>query len=246
MTNYGQILEYAGTRLPAYGIGGLLSPTPPPPPPALTMPFVVGARSDLSDYPLGTQAGDFCLFVCETANQAITLGGSWTELPNSPRGVGISGAVNATRVTAFAGFWDGVEACPTFNVGILDHEVSAVVAIRGVDPANPYNYTQFGTIHNGFPTIVVAGNTTTTDECLIVFIHSTVSSAANFFSNWSNPDLSALGLTVESTTVVGNGGGIYVASGGKATAGPHGDTTVDTVSVGQTVCCPIALNPVPV
>jgi hypothetical protein len=63
------------------------------------------------------------------------------------------------------------------------------------------------------------------------------------FSAWANGNLTNVTELIDNTTSQGNGGGIGIATGGKATAGAYGTTTVTVGTSAKNGMMSIALKP---
>ncbi len=77
---------------------------------------------------------DILLLFLETANQAISIsnqnGGTWTQVTNSPQGVGTAGGTSATRLTVFWSRYNGTQGAPTTtDSGLCRRINSAIVPV---------------------------------------------------------------------------------------------------------------------
>jgi hypothetical protein len=182
--------------------------------------------------PAGIQADDILLLVLETMNQAITIananGGTWAELPASPQGEPGTGDLQATRLTTFWSRYNGTQGDPTTDDS-GDHQVGVITAFRGCETSgNPWNVIAGNTVTNPVATVVkaVPGATTTVADCLVVLlVADNVDGTGARHTSWVNADLANILERADNGTADGNGGGVGVATGEKATAGAYGTTT---------------------
>jgi len=201
-------------------------------------PTFVAAGSVASSYnaitpalPGGIATNDILLLFLETANQAISIsnqnGGTWTEVTNSPQSVG-SGS-SATRITVFWSRYNGTQGAPTTSDS-GDHQAGRIIAIRGATTSgDPWNVTAGGVEATADTSGSIPGGTTTVANCLVVGAIATSLPDANGTSNfsaWANADLTSVTERTDNTRNSGNGGGLGIATGVKATAGAYTTTGV--------------------
>jgi Peptidase family C25/Propeptide_C25/Concanavalin A-like lectin/glucanases superfamily/Domain of unknown function (DUF2341) len=202
--------------------------------------------------PAGRQTNDILLLFVESANQAISIsnqnGGTWTEAPDSPQGVGAAPPTDpATRLAVFWSRYNGTQGNPTVaDPG--DHAAGIIIAIRGcIASGDPFDVTAGGTDGVSDTSGTIPGGTTSEDNTLVVVaITSSADATGSEFSGWSNADLANLTEQVDNLTTQGNGGGIGVATGEKATAGSYGATSVTLAHAVYKAMWTGALRPVPV
>jgi hypothetical protein len=200
--------------------------------------------------PSGLQANDILLLFVETANQAISItnhnGGTWTEVTGSPQGTGTAGGTAATCLTAFWSRYNGTQGSPSLSDS-GNHQIARMIAIRGATTSgNPWDVTAGGVEATSDTSGSIPGATTTVANTLVVAAIATALPDANStakFSGWSNADLSSLTERTDNTSNVGNGGGLAIATGGKAAAGAYGATAVTLVNAAQKGMMSIAIKP---
>jgi hypothetical protein len=200
--------------------------------------------------PAGLQANDILLLFVETANQAISItnqnGGTWTQVTNSPQGTGTAGGTAATRLTVFWSRYNGTQGAPTVSDS-GNHQLGRMIAIRGATTSgNPWDVTAGGVDATSNTTGSIPGATTTVANTLVVVAIATslpdATGTANF-SSWTNANLSSLTERTDNTVIAGNGGGLGIATGGKATAGAYGATAVTLANSATKGMMSIALKP---
>jgi hypothetical protein len=194
--------------------------------------------------PAGIAANDILLLFLETANQAISIsnqnGGTWTEVTNSPQGTG------ATRLTVFWSRYNGTQGVPTASDS-GDHQTGRIIAIRGATTSgNPWDVTAGGVESTSDTSGSIPGATTTVANTLVVAAIATdlpdATGTANF-SAWTNANLTSVTERTDNTSKSGNGGGLGIATGVKATAGAYGNTTVTAATSAVKGMMSIALKP---
>lgn len=211
-----------------------------------------GAGTISPGMPASISTNDILLMFAETAGQAITVsgagGGTWTEVTNSPQSVGASPPTDpSTRLTCFWSRYDGSQTAPTLSDS-GNHQVGRIFAFRGCETSgNPWNITSGGTEATSDTSISATGTTTTLNNCLVVIAVTTSGDAGvngtAEFSSWTNTDLSNVTEIGDNMATAGNGGGLGVATGQKATAGAYGATTVTCATAGYHAFMTIALRP---
>jgi len=201
--------------------------------------------------PSGIATGDILLLFLETTNQAISIanqnGGTWTEVTGSPQGTGTAGTgTYATRLTVFWSRYNGTQGNPTTSDS-GNHQLGRMVAFRGVvTSGNPWDVTA-----GGVDTVVdtsgsIPGATTTVANTLIVAAIASGLPDADITTNysaWTNGNLTNVTELTDDTTTAGNGGGLRIATGEKATAGAYGNTTVTIGTAARNGMMSIALKP---
>jgi hypothetical protein len=179
----------------------------------------------------GHQTNDIALDVYESANEAVVLGtnpDSFAETADSPQGTGVApGTPNtATRLTAF---WcratsSAMQAYQATDAG--DHILACQLLIRGcATTGNPFDVTAGDTAASA-TAVSIPGDTTTEADCLIVaIVVNATDSTTPQVSGWANASLTNFLERFNDQSGSGNGGGIAIASGSKATAGAYDATT---------------------
>src|SRR3989338_4654894 len=197
--------------------------------------------------PAGVLQNDILLLFLETANEAVTVSGgseTWTEVTSSPQGTGALG----TRLTVF---WarasqDAPTPPPTSDSG--DHQIGVILAFRGaITSGNPWDVTAGGIEATSDTSGAIPGATTTVADTLIVAAIATDLPDANGtanFSAWANANLTSVTEQFDVTRNAGNGGGLGIATGVKATAGAYGNTTVTLANATVKGMLSIALKPI--
>ncbi|OGA41330.1 MAG: hypothetical protein A3G26_10940 [Betaproteobacteria bacterium RIFCSPLOWO2_12_FULL_65_110] len=184
------------------------------------------------------------LFVETTGGQAATLStpAGFVEVTNSPQATG--GGTNGTRITVF---WARATSTsmPTPTVGDPgNHAYARILTYRGVVvTGDPWDVTGGGVKGTASTSVTVTGVTTTVPNTLILqAVARDNDSAAGAFSAQANANLASIAERSDAGTTSGNGGGIGIWDGVKATAGATGDTTA-TVTSSVNAFLTIALKP---
>jgi len=200
--------------------------------------------------PAGIASNDILLLFVETANQACSIsnqnGGTWTAVTNSPQYTGTAGGTAATRLTVFWSRYNGTQGAPTVSDS-GNHQIGRMVALRGATTSgNPWDVTAGGVEATADTSGAIPGATTTVDKCLVVAAIATAlpdaTGTANF-SAWANANLTSVTERTDNTANAGNGGGLAIATGEKATAGVYGSTTVTCGSSTTKGMLSIAIKP---
>jgi hypothetical protein len=200
--------------------------------------------------PAGIATNDILLLFLETSNQAISIsnqnGGTWTAVTNSPQYCGTAAGTTGARLTVFWSRYNGTQGAPTASDS-GDHQMGRMIAIRGaVESGNPWNVTAGGTEAVSDTSGSIPGATTTVANTLVVTAIATslpdASSTAKF-SAWTNANLTSVAERTDNSVTAGNGGGLGIATGIKATAGAYGNTTVTLVNAAYKGMMSIAIKP---
>lgn len=200
--------------------------------------------------PEGLEVDDIVLFPIETANQAITIanqnGGTWTEAPSSPQGLGTGGAAAAVRITCFWTRWNGTQGAPTTSDS-GDHQTGLLLSFRGVKKTgDPFN-TSAGNTQGATTSASIPGGTTTVDGCMICAI-SACDRDANSTTNasaWANASLASITERVDQTFQAATGGGLAIATGIDDVAGTVNATTWTQAASANLAHLMLALEPEP-
>ena len=200
--------------------------------------------------PAGIATNDILLLFLETANQAISIsnqnGGTWAAVASSPQGTGTAGGTAATRLTAFWSRYNGTQGAPTTSDS-GDHQLGRIIALRGAATSgNPWDVTAGGVESTSDTSGSIPGATTTVANTLVVAAIATslpdASGTANL-SAWANANLTSVTERTDNTVTAGNGGGLGIATGGKATAGAYGSTAVTCATAATKGMMSSALKP---
>jgi len=183
--------------------------------------------------PSGIATNDILLLFLETSNQAISIsnqnGGTWTAVTNSPQYCGTAAGTTGARLTAFWSRYNGTQGAPTASDS-GDHQLGRIIAIRGaVASGNPWDVTAGGVEAVDDTSGSIPGATTTVADTLVVTAIATSlpdASSTSKFSGWTNANLTSLTERTDNSVKDGNGGGLAIATGVKATAGAYGNTAV--------------------
>jgi len=224
--------------------------TPTPPTFVAAGAVASGTGTITPALPSGIATNDILLLFLETANQAISIsnqnGGTWTEVTNSPQGIGTAGGSAATRLTVFWSRYNGTQGAPTAGDS-GNHQAGRIIAIRGcATSGNPWDVTAGGVEGTADTSGSIPGATTTVANTLVVAAIATSLPDANGtanFSAWANSDLTNVTERMDNTRNAGNGGGLAVATGEKVTAGVYGATAVTCGTAAAKGMLSIALKP---
>jgi hypothetical protein len=199
--------------------------------------------------PSGIATSDILLLFLETSNQLISItnqnGGTWTQVTNSPQYCGTAAGTTGARLTAFWSRYNGTQGAPTTSDS-GDHQLGRMIAIRGaVASGDPWNITAGGVEAVSDTSGSIPGATTTVADTLVVTAIATslpdASSTAKF-SGWTNANLTSLTERTDNSVTAGNGGGLGIATGVKATAGAYGNTAVTLVNAAYKGMMSIAIK----
>lgn len=188
------------------------------------------------------QAGDIGILIVETGSYGIqlTTDQGFRPFPCSPRGGSPSGADPQLGV-----FWkratSGAEPAPTVGFvdvhpsqsgGSADHVRAVIVTIRGcASTGNPFEFCNGNQSQNTQTTNPsIPAGTTNNSDCLVMAIvsHGVDVASSGIFSAWTNPSLANIIERVDSSSIIGSGSGLGVATGEKAVAGAINNFSVTT------------------
>jgi len=209
-----------------------------------------GTKTITPALPSGIATNDILLLFVETSNQAVSVsnpnGGTWTAVTNSPQYCGTAAGTTGARLTAFWSRYNGTQGAPTVSDS-GDHQLGRIIAIRGaVTSGNPWDVTAGGTEAVDDTSGSIPGATTTVANTLVVTAIATslpdATSTAKF-SGWTNANLTSLTEHTDDSVTAGNGGGLAIATGVKATAGAYGNTAVTLVDAAYKGMISIAIKP---
>jgi len=206
----------------------------------------VSGSGDVSPaLPAGLSADDILILLVETANQPVAAPAGYSQVTNSPQGVGVAGAATATALQMFWKRATGSESAPTVT-GTTDHKVARLLAIRNcIAAGDPYEASVGDTLATASATVTVPGLTTLGARRLVLAASSRANDDASqaAFSNWLNGSLSSVTRRAEGGTTTGNGGGFGTATGVKDVAGATGVTTATISASAEQARIAIALKP---
>lgn len=194
--------------------------------------------------PSGWQTGDILILFCETRDG---LGASspagWTALSSSPQ---FANTGTGTTNTALEVLWKVATASETAPViGDTGNHCGAIIhAFRGVDTANPINVTAGSNETTADQTAVLPSVTTTVANTMVVLAASSATdTGTSRYSGWTNGNLTSLSERSDNSHTLGDGGGVAVATGLKATAGSTGTTSATAATGTAKGLITLALTP---
>ena len=200
--------------------------------------------------PTTKATNDILLLFLETSNQAISIsnqnGGTWTQVTNSPQYCGTAAGTTGVRLAVFWSRYNGTQGNPTTSDS-GDHQAGRIIGIRGATTSgNPWNVTAGGVEAASDTSGSIPGATTTVGNTFVVAVVTAslpdATGTANF-SSWANANLTSVTERTDNTVTAGNGGGLGVVTGIKATAGTYGNTTVTLASSAYKGMMSIAIKP---
>ncbi|TSC60441.1 MAG: fibronectin type III [Parcubacteria group bacterium LiPW_15] len=193
--------------------------------------------------PAGIAANDILLLFLETSGQAITIangnGGTWTEVSGSPQSP--SGAVT---LTVFWSRYNGTQGDPTTSDS-GNHQGGSICAYRGVvTTGNPWDVTSGSVDATSDVSGDIAGATTIGPDRLVVIVGAGATAADTPIATVVNSSLANISaVRVNAETGTGDGGGLTVFDGQKATAGAYSTTTVTFATATVKGMMTISLQP---
>lgn len=172
------------------------------------------------------------LFVESTGGQPVTLSvaNGFAPVANSPQATGTT--TNGTRLTVFWARATSTAMPGPALSGTTDHVYARILTYRGaINTGDPWDVTGGGVKAAASTSVTVTSVTTTVANTLVVqaAARSNDSSAAAFGGK-VNANLTGIAERSDAGTTTGNGGGIGVWDGAKATAGATGNTVVAVTS----------------
>ena len=203
---------------------------------------VGNAQSAISPgLPSGVVAGDLLIMFVENSGEAEQTASGWTKLDSQ--------STTGTWLTVLYKIAVGSDATTTNDVG--DHQVGRIIAITKdtFSAAAPFGA---GTIVKGTQTSgtskTIGAMITTIDNALVIAAIAGDLPDGNGEANWAswtNTNLSNLIEQIDNSKNSGNGGSLGVETGGKASAGSTGNTTVTAASNRVTAHMMFAVKPAP-
>jgi hypothetical protein len=186
-------------------------------------------------------AGDVGLLFVETANVPPLTPNGW-QLVGQPDYVDPSGS---TMLTVFWRRFNGDET----SVAIADagdHVLGILHCFSGVGTeGDPYDHVVQSIEATSDTSVSITGGTTGQNDCLVVAAVATGTDVASttHIGSFANADLANVTERSDDWVSTGNGGGIGVATGEKATAGDYGATTATLGTANLKAQIHIALKP---
>lgn len=187
----------------------------------------------------GHAANDLMIVAIESANEVSATwatafsGAGWTNIPvgagGPAEGIGTAAAANATRLTLY---WRRAAngTMPAISVADSgDHQTAALVIIQNANTTVDPPWELAANTRQTTNTTTVSFNSFTTTNANTLIFHVAGVDTDTTTSQGSAPtnaNLSDLTEHVDRFGSGGDGGGVIILSGGKATAGSTGNTTM--------------------
>jgi hypothetical protein len=211
--------------------------------------FTAGTGAITPPYPATMQAGDVCLLVVSSENQAISLttANGFTEVPTwSPQSAGTAATDPGSRLAVYWKLTVGSDSAPV--VADSGNNTEGVIhCFYGVsNTGNPWDTGAGGNDSAANDTTGnIPGSSTTVDNTLVVLITSSSynGTSAAQCSNWTNANLANITERQDNTNTSGLGGGSCMATGEKASAGSYTTTTVTMAQTTYKGALSLALRP---
>ena len=190
--------------------------------------------------PADWKEGDLHLLCVESAGTPGSAPSGWVAVADSPQDEGTNTALEVYWRRAVSG-----DTAPTVT-DRGNHTYAVILGYAAPYPGgDPWDVTSGGTETGPDTSLTAPGDTTTVDNCRVVVIAARSNDASGAgFSAWANADLTSVTERFDNGTTQGDGGGIGVADGIKATAGAFGNTTA-TVTSSAKAYITLALKPGP-
>lgn len=204
----------------------------------------VGAEFTSTGVPTATLPGthvlnDILVLAIQTSNQNHDAPTGYTQM-GPKNGIGTAVAAGATKLCLFWKRDNGAESAPTLTDS-GDHTYGFMFAVRGCPvTGDPFRMIGQAWKLTATTTGTADAGTTRRNNCLVVniFAHA-IDSATAQGSSPTNADLASVTEHFDDATTDGTGGGLYLMSGVKLTAGAVTGSTVtwaaSTVDVSTTV-----------
>lgn len=189
-------------------------------------------------------ADDLILLFCESSAQAVTTPSGYTIAPSSPQQYVVEAGIGV-RLSIFYRWATGADSTTTV-ADSGNHTCAIKMAYRGVDKTSPFNANAGSATIGGTTSVVLPSVTTTVADCLIVLAAATDRDAAstNEIPALTNANLSSITERHDESVTAGNGGGLVISDGVKATAGATGTSTVTASFTSSRAYITLALAPV--
>lgn len=178
---------------------------------------------------------DIGILVIETSADdstfSVTTPVGWQSVPGSP----VTDVANANG-SKLQVWWKRAASASEAGVEIPDtgnHQIGAIFTFRDcISSGNPWDVTTTGNKTTASTTATVPAVTTTIADTLIVMIvgRPNDNNSLTHFGVPVNANLTDLAECAEVGSAVGNGGGLVVSSGVKATAGDTGTSTLTKIA----------------
>jgi hypothetical protein len=193
--------------------------------------FAVGAvASSISAitpaFPASIVAGHVLVTVAEcegvTSPGAYTLPSGWAHVTGSPVLEGTN-----TRLWVIWALYDGVMTAPSLGDS-GDHNIGRMIALSGCPTTgNPWDVVATAVESVSDTSATWPGVTTTVDDTLVLEIIATGADIAStaMVGTLTNATYTSITKQVDNWVIAGNGGGIGVVTGVKATKGATGQST---------------------
>lgn len=196
--------------------------------------FQSGTGNVTPGLPSGLAAGDLMLLFVHSANQAASAPSGWDPIPavSGDHWRGTAGAAGGVRVDIFYRWWQSGDSAPTVaDTG--DITAAIICSYSGVDPTTPFDgASPIGFNAAASTTLTLTGITTETANALVV--HGTAldrdAASTTTVGSPSNGNLAGLAERHDQTVSTGQGGGLVIHDGWKASAGASGNTTATQTS----------------
>jgi hypothetical protein len=196
--------------------------------------------------PAGWEEGDdLFLFVEFVNNSVVPTATGYTAVPgfpqNSTGSVATQTNLHVLHRQAQVGDTD-----PTVSPAPTNHQYAVILGFRGAFAAgDPWDVISEGSEATSDTSVLVPGDATTVDDCLIVVAVADALDDASTarIASWANADLANIIERFDAGTIQGNGGGLGIITGEKASAGPYGDTTATLITPSLKAYGTIALKP---
>lgn len=194
-------------------------------------------------FPAGIAAGHLLITVAEcegiTAPGAYTLPSGWAHVTGSPVLQGTN-----TRLWVIWAVYDGVMTAPSLG-SAGDHNVGRMLAVSGCPTTgNPWDVVSTAVETLSDTSATWPGVTTTVADTLVLEILATGADIASttMVGTLTNATYTSITKQIDNWVIAGNGGGIGVVTGVKATAGATGQSAATLATASTKALMTLALK----
>ena len=193
--------------------------------------------------PAGTTTNDLLVVFIEAANEPLNAITGYTRIGS---GAVIQATGLVTDLSAFYKVAGASESAPSITSTPQNHLIARIVGVRGAaTTGTPINVVNTGLDNTTGTAFSIPGATTTVIDCLVFAALSTGTDVASttHSSGYTNASLGSITERVDDWTTSGNGGGIAVCTGTKATSGAYSATTGSIVTGNTKAFMSFAVQP---
>lgn len=189
--------------------------------------------------PLAEIEGDLMILQVETSNEPILAPIGWTQIAS----VGVGGAgTTGTRLQIFTRIAESSDEPDVAIPDAGDHSLMRLTVVRGAGTSVDVSIAQSADA-DVTDVSIDAVDVELPQSLVLLVVATSADASGGQLSAQANPEMTGVNEEADSGSTTGNGGGLSLTSGLRATAGPGGTWTATLATPARWAACSLTIAP---